>query len=53
MLNILLNALMVLGTLVAIVLSAIVLIVGGAVVVAFVGKLIDVWKDGRPKNGGQ
>lgn len=53
MLNILLNALMVLGILVAIILSAIVLIVGGVTIAALISKIIDIWKGGKPKNGGQ
>ena len=44
MLNVLLGSLMVLGIIVAIVLSAIVLIVGGVTVVALCSKIIEAWK---------
>ena len=53
MLNILLNALMVLGIIFAVVLSGIILIIGVFAVVALISKFIDIWKGGKPKNGGQ
>lgn len=51
MLDVLLGACMVLGIIVAIVLSAIVLIVGGVTVVALCSKIIEAWKG--DKHGGR
>lgn len=51
MLDVLIGSYMVLGIIVAIVLSAMVLIVGGTAVVALFSKIIDIWKGG--KSGGR
>ena len=53
MLDILLNALMVLGIIFAVVLSAIILIVGVVVVLALCSKFIEIGKGDKPKNGGR
>lgn len=53
MLDILLNALMLLGIVVTVVLIAVALIAGAVLVIAIVGKVVDVWKSGKPKNGGR
>ena len=51
MLDVLIGSYIVLGIIVAIMLSAIVLIVGGVSVVALCSKVIDIWKGG--KSGGR
>lgn len=53
MLDIFLNALMILGIIVAVVLSVIIIIIGVYAVVALISKFIDIWNGGKPKSGGQ
>ena len=53
MYNIMLMAFMILATCVAVVLSAIVLIIGVFAVVALLSKFVDILKGGKPKSGGQ
>lgn len=53
MLDIFLNALLVLGIIVVVLSSIIVLLGGAALVVGFISKIIEAAKDGNNKNGGQ
>lgn len=53
MYSVMLNALWLLVTVIAVTLIACVVIIGAVSVVALVSKVIDIWKGGKPKSGGQ
>lgn len=53
MYSVMLNAIWLLVTVIAVVLIAAIIIIGVVAVYALISKVIDIWKGGKPKSGGQ